>query len=74
LVSLYPHLASDELLNFHISLLSYRPLLHFKQLGRLTEELMRQCNGKVPPTKALVKGLAKELIVHRGDLLMNVHK
>jgi hypothetical protein len=22
---------------------------------------MRQCNGKVPPSRALVKGLAKEL-------------
>jgi ribosome-binding protein aMBF1 (putative translation factor) len=25
------------------------------------EDLMRQCNGKVSPSKALVKGLAKEL-------------
>jgi transcriptional regulator with XRE-family HTH domain len=24
-------------------------------------ELMRQCNGKAPPSKALVKGLAREL-------------
>jgi hypothetical protein len=24
-------------------------------------ELMRQCNGKTSPSKALVKGLAKEL-------------
>ena len=25
------------------------------------EDLMRQCNGKVSPSKGLVKGLAKEL-------------
>jgi hypothetical protein len=25
-------------------------------------ELMRQCNGKAPPSKTLVKGLAKELV------------
>ena len=25
------------------------------------EDLMRQCNGHAPPSKALVKGLAKEL-------------
>jgi hypothetical protein len=25
------------------------------------EDLMRQCNGKVSPSKALVKGVAKEL-------------
>jgi hypothetical protein len=24
-------------------------------------DLMRQCNAKIPPTRALVKGLAKEL-------------
>jgi hypothetical protein len=24
-------------------------------------DLMRQCNGKIPPSKALVKGLVKEL-------------
>jgi transcriptional regulator with XRE-family HTH domain len=24
-------------------------------------DLMRQCNGKTPPSKALVKGLAREL-------------
>jgi hypothetical protein len=24
-------------------------------------DLMKQCNGKIPPSKALVKGLAKEL-------------
>jgi hypothetical protein len=25
------------------------------------EDLMLECNGKTPPTKALVKGLAREL-------------
>ena len=32
------------------------------------EDLMRQCNGKVPPSKALVKGLAKELDVYESFL------
>ena len=27
----------------------------------LVEDLMRQCNGHAPPSKALAKGLAKEL-------------
>jgi ribosome-binding protein aMBF1 (putative translation factor) len=27
------------------------------------EDLMRQCNGKTSPSKALVKGLAKELAI-----------
>jgi transcriptional regulator with XRE-family HTH domain len=31
-------------------------------------DLMRQCNGKVPPTKALVKGLAKELDITESYL------
>ena len=32
-----------------------------EKLKMPVEDLMRQCNGKVPPSKALVKGLAKEL-------------
>jgi transcriptional regulator with XRE-family HTH domain len=31
-------------------------------------ELMRQCNGKTPPSKALVKGLAKELDINESYL------
>ena len=29
---------------------------------------MRQCNGKAPPSKALVKGLAKELDIDESFL------
>jgi hypothetical protein len=32
------------------------------------EDLMRQCNGKVSPSKALVKGLAKELDIDESFL------
>jgi transcriptional regulator with XRE-family HTH domain len=32
------------------------------------EDLMRQCNGKVSPSKALVKGLAKELGIEESFL------
>jgi transcriptional regulator with XRE-family HTH domain len=31
-------------------------------------DLMRQCNGKAPPSKALVKGLAKELDIDESYL------
>ena len=31
-------------------------------------DLMRQCNGKTPPGKALVKGLAKELEISESQL------
>lgn len=31
-------------------------------------DLMRQCNGKVSPSKALVKGLAKELGIDESFL------
>jgi hypothetical protein len=30
-------------------------------------DLMRQCNGKVSPSKALVKGLAKELDIDKSS-------
>jgi hypothetical protein len=29
---------------------------------------MRQCNGKTPPTKAVIKGLAKELDIDESFL------
>jgi hypothetical protein len=32
------------------------------------EDLMRQFNGKLPPSKALVKGLAKELDIDESFL------
>jgi hypothetical protein len=32
-----------------------------EKLKMPVEDLMRQCNGKVSPSKALVKGLAKDL-------------
>jgi hypothetical protein len=32
------------------------------------EDLMRMCNGKVSPSKALVKGLAKELEIDESYL------
>ncbi len=31
-------------------------------------QLMRDCNGKAPPSKALVKGLAKELEINEQYL------
>jgi hypothetical protein len=31
-------------------------------------DLMRQCNCKIPPSKALVKGLAKELDIEESFL------
>jgi ribosome-binding protein aMBF1 (putative translation factor) len=31
-------------------------------------DLMRQCNAKAPPSKALVKGLARELKIDEGFL------
>ncbi len=31
-------------------------------------DLVRQCNGKVSPSKALVKGLAKELDINESYL------
>ena len=32
------------------------------------EDLMRQCNGHAPPSKTLVKGLAKELDITESYL------
>jgi transcriptional regulator with XRE-family HTH domain len=49
-----------------------RKMVTFQQLAdRLkvdVSDLMRQCNGKAPPTKALVKGLAKELDITESYL------
>jgi hypothetical protein len=39
-----------------------------EKLRMPVEDLMRQCNGKVPPSKALVKGLAKELDINESYL------
>jgi ribosome-binding protein aMBF1 (putative translation factor) len=39
-----------------------------EKLKMPVEDLMRQCNGKAPPSKALVKGLAKELGIIEGLL------
>lgn len=39
-----------------------------EKLNMPVEDLMHQCNGKVSPSKALVKGLAKELGIYEGYL------
>jgi hypothetical protein len=39
-----------------------------EKLKMPVEDLMRQCNGKVSPSKALVKGLAKELGIDESYL------
>jgi transcriptional regulator with XRE-family HTH domain len=39
-----------------------------EKLKMPVEDLMRQCNGKTAPTKALVKGLAKELGIDESFL------
>jgi transcriptional regulator with XRE-family HTH domain len=39
-----------------------------EKLKMPVEDLMRQCNGKAPPSKALVKGLAKELDIDEAFL------
>jgi ribosome-binding protein aMBF1 (putative translation factor) len=39
-----------------------------EKLKMPVEDLMRQCNGKVPPSKVLVKGLAKELDIDESFL------
>jgi hypothetical protein len=31
-------------------------------------DLMRDCNGKAPPSKALIKGLARELAIDESFL------
>ena len=39
-----------------------------EKLKMPVEDLMRQCNGKVSPCKALVRGLAKELEIDESFL------
>ena len=39
-----------------------------EKLKMPVEDLMRQCNGKVSPSKALVKGLARELEIDESFL------
>jgi hypothetical protein len=39
-----------------------------EKLRMPVEDLMRQCNGKVSPSKSLVKGLAKELDIDESFL------
>jgi transcriptional regulator with XRE-family HTH domain len=39
-----------------------------EKLNMDVTDLMRQCNGKVSPSKALVKGLAKELNIDESFL------
>jgi hypothetical protein len=39
-----------------------------EKLKMPVEELMRQCNGHAPPSKALVKGLSKELEIDEAML------
>ena len=39
-----------------------------EKLKMPVEDLMRQCNGHAPPSKALVKGLAKELDISESYL------
>jgi transcriptional regulator with XRE-family HTH domain len=56
----------------HIGTLCAQKFRTFQDLAeRLrmdVHDLMRQCNGKVPPSKALVKGLAKELDINESYL------
>jgi hypothetical protein len=39
-----------------------------EKLRMPVQDLMRQCNGKVPPTKTPVKGLARELDINESYL------
>jgi transcriptional regulator with XRE-family HTH domain len=39
-----------------------------EKLKMPVEDLMRQCNGKAPPSNALVRGLAKELDIDESFL------
>ena len=39
-----------------------------EKLKMPVEQLMRECNGHAPPSRALVKGLAKELGIDEGLL------
>jgi ribosome-binding protein aMBF1 (putative translation factor) len=39
-----------------------------EKLKMPVEDLMRQCNGHAPPSKSLVKGLARELEINESYL------
>jgi hypothetical protein len=56
----------------HIGAACTRQMVTFADLAdRLkmdVTDLMRQCNAKAPPSKALVKGLARELKIDEGFL------
>jgi hypothetical protein len=39
-----------------------------EKLRMPVEDLMRQCNGKTPPSKALIKGLARGLEINGSHL------
>ncbi len=48
-----------------------RQMVTFADLAdrrKWTFQLMRECNGKAPPSKALVKGLAKKLEINEHYL------
>jgi transcriptional regulator with XRE-family HTH domain len=56
----------------HIGAMCTQKMRTFQDLAEKLKmdvhELMRQCNGKTPPSKALVKGLAKELDINESYL------
>ena len=39
-----------------------------EKLKMPVEDLMKQCNGHAPPSKALVKGVAKELGINESSM------
>jgi ribosome-binding protein aMBF1 (putative translation factor) len=53
----------------HIGAACARKMINFQQLSEKLKmdvtDLMRQCHAKIPPSKAIVKGLAKELGIPR---------
>ena len=56
----------------HIGATCARQMRTFQDLAEKlkmpVEDLMRQCNGHAPPSKAIVKGLAKELAIDESFL------
>jgi ribosome-binding protein aMBF1 (putative translation factor) len=56
----------------HIGSACARKMVTFQQLSEKLKldvtDLMRQCNAKAPPSKALVKGLARELDINEQFL------
>ena len=47
---------------------SHVPAESAEKLKMNVLDLMRQCNGQAPPSKALVKGLARELDISESQL------